>query len=122
MQRNSDVNNLFRNLAKYDFIIGLFMVFIMYFAHPKYIVPLITGLFVASINFGLNIWITNYAMKSNNINNVPTIMISYYLRVIIIVVIAILFYFIDNYYLLLFCVGFSLHFVSLIINVLFNKN
>lgn len=122
MQTNSDINNLFRDLAKHDFIIGLFMVFIMYFAYPKYIVPLLTGLFVASINFGLNIWITNYAIRSYNINNVPAIMISYYLRVIVIVFIAVLFYLSNKYYLFPFCIGFSLHFISLIINILFKNN
>lgn len=121
-EKNDNVYELFINSARYDFIIGIFMIFIMYFAYSKYIIPLIIGLLVACINFGLNATITNYAFKSQNINSINIITISYFFRVICIASIGSTFYLINEYFVFLFCVGFCLHFISLILSCLFKAN
>ena len=114
LKKDNDSYGLFINSAIYDLIIGIFMVFIMYFAYPKYIVPLLVGLFIACLNFGLNTTMTNFALSPVRSARVGVILISFTSRIIFTAGIGIIYYQKNAYYLFPFCFGFFLHFISLI--------
>ena len=121
MHNDKDVVYMCKILVKYDLVISLIVVLLLYFTYPEYIFPVLIGIFVACINFGVNTLITTQVLKSNKFKNVPVIILSYYSRIIIIVGIAVLIYLTKTNYLFAFCSGFLLHFISIILYPFLNK-
>jgi ATP synthase protein I len=112
---NGGAIRIYKVMLKVDLVICFLGSLILYITYPQYILPMSSGIFVANISFGINTYTTNIAMKSKNINSEPAVMISYYSRIILITIVAVLFYFLNIKYLFVFCIGYSLHLVSIVI-------
>lgn len=115
-----DLNNMYKKLGFFDIIIGIILVVVSYIVNIIFVIPSISGLVVAAVNFYISGKITVNTVIKGKINTM-FIMI-YVLRIFFVCIIGLLFFTYNKYDLIAYLIGFISHFVSLILYALSIKD
>ena len=113
-----DLNEIVKSVAKNDLIIGIILVLILVLLGQYNIgVILLIGLIVSMINFIISAIITNKFINNPKKNKAILYPLSYLMRIITIVFIAVIF---SNKIinLLVFLLGFFIHYIILVITTI----
>ena len=115
-----DLNNMYKKLGVFDIILGIILAVVSYSINTKFIVPSVSGLFVAAANFYISGRVTVNTVASGRVN--VLFMIIFVLRIFIVCIIGLFFFTYNRYDLIAYLIGFISHFVSLILYALSIKD
>ena len=111
---------MLRRIALYDSIILLLSVVISIIFFREYVIILIIGLIIALVNFLLNSVITEYAMKASK--GRAWILVGTVGRIAIAAAFVLILYDNDMKNVIAYLIGYSLHYVSMIISMAVQRN
>jgi ATP synthase protein I len=109
-----DLKNILKSVAKIDIFIAIIALILSFIFYRPYTYVVAIGLAMAIINFVLNAVTTSYLLSIGG--KKASIIISSAIRVIITVVIILLLYNNNKYNIVAFIVGYTLHYVSVVIH------
>ena len=107
--------NMLKKVGIVDGILGLMALFLNVFIGHIYVYMIILGLLMAYINFLLNGVITYFLMGNKGGSHTALVILGFLLRVLIVAGIGVIVFSFNKYYVLVYLLGYSLHFISIII-------
>ncbi len=115
-----DTLTMLKRVMLYDGIILLLSAVVSMIFFREYVIALIIGIIIALVNFLLNSLITEYTMKAFQSNVLLLVMAAG--RIAIAAAFALIVYNDDMVNVVAYLIGYSLHYVSMIISLLIQKN
>lgn len=111
----NDVKCMLKRIVQIDIFLGLFVTIVGQISFSEYIWSFLIGFLVAIVCFLLNAIVANYVLIKENLDKNWSIMLSSFLRIILVIAIGALILINDKKQLIAYVLGYSSHFVSLII-------
>jgi ATP synthase protein I len=118
---NSEVKIMLSKVAFFDSIIGFVITSAIYFTYKQYAWIFLIGLIIAVINFIISGIITEKVLIKNKAPGIFFMLIKS-LRIFLICAVPFVFYRYNMQYVLVYILGFTSHFIALVLYSLFNKN
>ncbi|MCM0647549.1 hypothetical protein NBE98_04035 [Clostridium swellfunianum] len=116
----SKVKSMLRRIFFYDFLTGLIISSILFFTYRQYAGILLLGLSIAVINFIIGGILTERVVIINKSPSIFFVLVKI-LSVLLICLIPILLFKDNMYFILVYMLGFTSHFIALILYALFDK-
>ncbi|WP_027623673.1 ATP synthase subunit I [Clostridium lundense] len=113
---------MLKKVLFYDFLILGIMFIITYSLFHNWYIYILLGIMVAAVNFVLNSVFTNYIVSSKSHGHKVYMPISSLIRIVFVCVIAMLLYNYNEVSIIPFLIGYSLHFLAIIIYSLTIRN
>lgn len=117
-----DVKFMLKKVLKYDFIVGIALITLVYFINKIYCFAFLAGLVVASFNFRITGIIMNYILNSISSKHTFFNSILYIFKTFIVIFIGLLLFKQNRYFIIVYMAGFCSHFLALILYGINNKN
>lgn len=122
MKKNKEVQQLLRSIIRLDLIVGLVLGIVVYFVKSDYVFVCLLGFFLATINFFINSYITEYAIIVNRNNGKVLMVLGYFFRMFLVAIIGAVLYTHNRFNVIAYMLGYTFRFSSLILYGLSLKN
>jgi hypothetical protein len=117
----SEVKSMLRKVTIYDSLVGYVTASILYFTYREYVWVFLSGLLFSVINFITGGIITEGVLLKNKAPGIFFILLKV-LRIFLICAVPFIFYRYNMDSVIVYALGFTSHFVALVLYVVFNKN
>ncbi|KYH29384.1 MULTISPECIES: ATP synthase subunit I [Clostridium] len=122
MKKNKEVQQLLRSIIRLDLIVGLVLGIVVYFVKSDYVFVCLLGFFLATINFFINSYITEYAIIVNRNNGKVLMVLGYFFRMFLVGIIGAVLFTHNKFNVIAYMLGYTFRFSSLILYGLSLKN
>lgn len=110
-----ELTDMLKKTGIVDGIFVLLTLFLNAFIPHMYVFMIVLGLLMAYINFLLNGVITYFLMGNKSGSHTALVILGFLLRVLIVAGIGVMVFSFNKYYVLAYLLGYSLHFISIVI-------
>lgn len=110
----NDIKKMLKMVIKYDVALMLIMLALCFIIKIQYIAIAESGLVIAAINFIMNSAVSNNIFIKKGGNKILLVLAAF-ARVILVCIVGFIFYRINQYYIIVYILGYTLQYVSLII-------
>jgi ATP synthase protein I len=121
LMSNSVVKTMLRKVTFYDFLVGYAITSILYFTYREYVWMFLIGLVISVINFIIGGIITEGVLLKNIAPGIFFILLKV-LRIFLICTVPFIFYRYNMNWVIVYVLGFTSHFIALILYAVFSKN
>lgn len=121
MRKDNEVQQMIKKISYLDLIVGLALGIIVYFIKSNYVSVCLLGFFIAIISFQINSFTVQYAFHKNRDNSNFLMILSYFFRMLLVSIIGIILFINNELNLIAYVVGYTAHFLPLIIYALLQR-
>lgn len=111
---DNDIKKMLKIVIKYDIVLMLAILALCFIVNIHYILIAESGLVIAVINFIMNSIVSNNIFIKKSGNKILLVLAAF-ARVILVCIVGFIFYRINQYYIIVYILGYTLQYVSLII-------
>lgn len=109
------MHKLIKRVGIVDGLLVLIILSLLAFVPFKFVAMMVSGLIIAYLNFAANSIITYYTMASKDQGNGMYTFIGFIIRVAVVAAVGVIAFTYNKYFVIAYLLGYSLHFISLIL-------